>query len=260
MEREKAFVPSGSILSPLERIHSNRLRFGGTTFGVRDLLPQRLLVEWSSTRFARPSQGRMPQRKNPLLESGMQRSASAERDGEASRSLSSFGHQQICDHPQRGREKVSNTQSHADETRKQLLHQTPSGAYIYIPAHFDNEGNYFIDRNGQLFFYFLEWMRTGVLSLPPNIPVDTFLIEATFYQVKIPIPPPKAPAYRLVSICKSDQWNRKANKKGKEIVAVLNEQAQDGFHPTKETISWLRQHRVLSAADDSEEMALFVRQ
>eukprot|EP01102_Stenamoeba_stenopodia_P017408 TRINITY_DN6226_c0_g1_i1.p1 TRINITY_DN6226_c0_g1~~TRINITY_DN6226_c0_g1_i1.p1 ORF type:complete len:347 (-),score=71.72 TRINITY_DN6226_c0_g1_i1:88-1128(-) len=143
-------------------------------------------------------------------------------------------------------------------------------------AYFDNEGNYFIDRNGDIFAYILEWMRTDVLEVPPTISRETLMREIAFYGLRAPsslqaqtspetyrfvrfgetknqVSPTPAtttptfggfgfgaattPAYGSTTTLATATPT--TEEKAAEIASILNKQAQEGFHPTEETLSWL---------------------
>jgi hypothetical protein len=50
-----------------------------------------------------------------------------------------------------------------------------------IPTTHDENGYIFIDRDGQYFQPLLEWLRTGDLSIPPGMSVNSVLREADYY-------------------------------------------------------------------------------
>jgi len=50
----------------------------------------------------------------------------------------------------------------------------------------DENGAYFIDRNGDYFVPILDFLRTGQLVIPSSIPREGIEIEADFYQIKLP--------------------------------------------------------------------------
>lgn len=54
-----------------------------------------------------------------------------------------------------------------------------------IPSKTDQDGNYFIDRDGQMFRYILNFCRSGKLCLPQNFSeFDLLENEADFYQIQ----------------------------------------------------------------------------
>ena len=48
-----------------------------------------------------------------------------------------------------------------------------------------SSGSYFIDRNGRPFGVLLDLLRTGVLFVPADVPLEAVLLEANFYLVDI---------------------------------------------------------------------------
>ena len=49
----------------------------------------------------------------------------------------------------------------------------------------DSEGNYFIDRDGELFKYILNFLRVSKLVLPNNFQdTEAFQMEVDFYQIQ----------------------------------------------------------------------------
>lgn len=52
-----------------------------------------------------------------------------------------------------------------------------------IPSLKDKDDNYFIDRNGTLFEFVLDFLRTGDLDLPEHISKHALLKEARFYLI-----------------------------------------------------------------------------
>lgn len=52
-------------------------------------------------------------------------------------------------------------------------------------ASMDENGAYFIDRNGRTFEPLLDYLRTGTLIIPPTIPMESVLIEASFFLIDI---------------------------------------------------------------------------
>lgn len=53
-----------------------------------------------------------------------------------------------------------------------------------VPTTLDQEGRYFIDRDGQFFAPILTFLRTGELSIPPTMTKEDLYREATFYLVE----------------------------------------------------------------------------
>jgi hypothetical protein len=53
-----------------------------------------------------------------------------------------------------------------------------------IPATKDEEGAYFIDRDGQFFSPILTWLRTNEISIPNTMTVEDVLREAIFYSIQ----------------------------------------------------------------------------
>ncbi|EDO28987.1 predicted protein, partial [Nematostella vectensis] len=54
-----------------------------------------------------------------------------------------------------------------------------------IPVNRDSNGRFFIDRDGTLFRYILNFLRSNVLSLPANFKdYELLLNEADFYQIE----------------------------------------------------------------------------
>ncbi|KAH3732107.1 hypothetical protein Pelo_17060 [Pelomyxa schiedti] len=54
----------------------------------------------------------------------------------------------------------------------------------------DETGAFFIDRNGDLFAPILDFMRTGLLFVPPTLNPDAVYNEAEYYQIQLPDRPP----------------------------------------------------------------------
>jgi len=54
-----------------------------------------------------------------------------------------------------------------------------------ISSYVDEEGYYFVDRNGDLFGPILDFLRTGSLIIPPVISVRAILCEADFYSIDL---------------------------------------------------------------------------
>jgi len=52
----------------------------------------------------------------------------------------------------------------------------------------DEQGAYFIDRDGEYFQPILGFLRTGELHIPPNLVSEKVYLEAQFYNIKIPLP------------------------------------------------------------------------
>ena len=54
-----------------------------------------------------------------------------------------------------------------------------------FPETKDENGYYFIDRNGPMFQYVLDYLRSSTLALPKDFPhLDQLCLEADFYQIK----------------------------------------------------------------------------
>ncbi len=54
----------------------------------------------------------------------------------------------------------------------------------FVPTSFDNQGNYFIDRDGYMFRHILNFLRSGRLCLPQGFKdLDLLEAEADFYQI-----------------------------------------------------------------------------
>ena len=49
----------------------------------------------------------------------------------------------------------------------------------------NKEGTYFFDRNSEAFSAILDWYRNGVLSLPPNLPLQIIRQEIDFFQIPL---------------------------------------------------------------------------
>lgn len=54
-----------------------------------------------------------------------------------------------------------------------------------IPAVRDEKGYIFIDRNGKNFEIILDYLRNGVLLIPPTSSFKAFLVEASFYSLSL---------------------------------------------------------------------------
>ena len=67
---------------------------------------------------------------------------------------------------------------HRDSFFSSLL----SGKYAAVK---DENGAYFIDRNGQYFGYILEYLRTGEIELPPEISATNILKESMFFSLNL---------------------------------------------------------------------------
>lgn len=55
-----------------------------------------------------------------------------------------------------------------------------------FPSTKDEQGNYFIDRDGQYFKVILEFLRTGDFVIPAHMDPACIAREAQFYSVEIP--------------------------------------------------------------------------
>ncbi|KAH3732108.1 hypothetical protein Pelo_17061 [Pelomyxa schiedti] len=55
-----------------------------------------------------------------------------------------------------------------------------------LPSTMDETGAFFIDRNGKLFAPILDFMRTGLLFVPPTLNTDAVYNEAEYYQIQLP--------------------------------------------------------------------------
>src|SRR3990167_652728 len=53
-----------------------------------------------------------------------------------------------------------------------------------VPSLRDDEGYIFVDRDGELFRHVLNYLRTGKLFKPDNLPLAQLELELDFYQVK----------------------------------------------------------------------------
>jgi len=53
-----------------------------------------------------------------------------------------------------------------------------------IPTTKDDEGAYFVDRDGQFFSPILTWLRTNEISIPSNITKEDVIREAVFYSLQ----------------------------------------------------------------------------
>jgi hypothetical protein len=54
-----------------------------------------------------------------------------------------------------------------------------------IPSVKDDNGAYFVDRNGRFFEPILDFLRNGTLILPPSMSLESVLIEANFYGIDV---------------------------------------------------------------------------
>ena len=54
-----------------------------------------------------------------------------------------------------------------------------------IPSLMDEDGYYFIDRDGKLFCLILDYLRTGKWKLPPGVDNEDVLEEAKFYSINL---------------------------------------------------------------------------
>ena len=54
-----------------------------------------------------------------------------------------------------------------------------------IPTTLDEEGRYFIDRNGKIFEPLLDFLRTNILDIPHGISRQHVLEQAHFFGIKI---------------------------------------------------------------------------
>lgn len=106
-----------------------------------------------------------------------------------------------------------------------------------IPAYFDNQGNYFIDRDGDLFLYILHWLRTGIIELSSSVSRTLFENELKFYQLfdRITLPP-STNSFRFVAAPLTFV-------KVHQVETLLNQQASEGFYPTKDGMARLLQIR-----------------
>src|SRR3990167_2775140 len=57
---------------------------------------------------------------------------------------------------------------------------------VSFPSTIDENGAYFIDRNGKLFEPLLDYLRSGKLFIPKNISRAAILEEAAFYSIELP--------------------------------------------------------------------------
>lgn len=82
-----------------------------------------------------------------------------------------------------------------------------------MPSAQDNRGNYLIDRDGCLFRYILNFLRTSALTLPDDFKeIDLLAKEAEFYQIKI-----------LVELVRDLQRRKNSIKKKDYIEIVLED-------------------------------------
>lgn len=221
-------------------------------------------------------------------------------------------HQEVCPHLDTNKSVITlNVGGRKFQTLRTTLmkHENSYFAKLFqghTQAYFDNESNYFIDRNGDLFDYILEWMRTGVLEVPQIVSVERLKREMAFYELSFP---PQEPAYRVVRIGKTDSPTRTRraptssqssaftgfasstptfgapspaststffgpsvvptapslsfptqNDEAETLRSLLNQQAQDGYYPTKETLSWLLNNGRLRDYSSERYVALFRRE
>jgi hypothetical protein len=54
-----------------------------------------------------------------------------------------------------------------------------------IPSLVDDDGYFFIDRDGRLFHYLLEFLRSGRLKVPPGVDEQDLVAEARFYSIDL---------------------------------------------------------------------------
>lgn len=57
----------------------------------------------------------------------------------------------------------------------------------HLPSLRDDEGRYFIDRSGAIFDILIEFLRTGILTIPPSLPREAVAVEADYYGINLPI-------------------------------------------------------------------------
>ena len=115
-----------------------------------------------------------------------------------------------------------------------MLHAMFSGRFDTKP---DEDGTYFIDRDGTHFRYILNYLRTGELVVPDDKTVrHELLIEAKFYQVEgiIKELTPK-PAFRVSEILSAAQgktlmkWLKKTPGLDSVSVELLYRASRDGW-------------------------------
>jgi len=107
------------------------------------------------------------------------------------------------------------------------------------PAHFDSEGNHFIDRDGELFAYILGWLRTEKLEYSSSVSLSSLKDEASFYGLRIPLPTlPNSDMFRIVNT-PVDPYSGDVRMKSNEMLKLLNHQAREGFFPTPRTLEIL---------------------
>lgn len=82
-----------------------------------------------------------------------------------------------------------------------------------IPSRLDLNGHYFIDRDGEIFKYILNFLRSSKLSLPNDFKdYDLLLSEADFYQI--------SPLIELVIQTQDDSSQNKSHTHYLEIIEV----------------------------------------
>ena len=83
-----------------------------------------------------------------------------------------------------------NVGGHRYTTTKATLRKYPDsmlGAMFNgkMPSTVDDHGHYFIDRDGQMFGFILNFLRSSQLTLPPDFNnYSSLMVEADFYQIK----------------------------------------------------------------------------
>jgi len=76
-------------------------------------------------------------------------------------------------------------------TTKKTLTNTPEPNYFHHifserwNTLFDENGCFFIDRNGEYFKPILNYLRTGILSIPEKIPQYCVFLESDFYNIDL---------------------------------------------------------------------------
>lgn len=88
-------------------------------------------------------------------------------------------------------------------TKSTLLFDAESRFYAMFPddISFDKNEEIFIDRDGTHFRYILNYLRTGIVTIPRDVAaIQELLIEAEYYQLKEIIEELTKPCYRIKGI------------------------------------------------------------